>query len=111
MYFSTRLKIKPPSGQKRTGHNEYTYFNKDFIENINKLKLYKNRKLQPLDNGGHKMTAVSKEIQPLDNGGHKMTAVSKEFSLLTTVVNDRGFKGDFKNISLENFQSYGFLVN
>ena len=49
-----------------------------FIENINKLKLYKNRKLQPLDNGGHKMTAVSKEIQPLDNGGHKMTAVSKE---------------------------------
>ena len=65
-----------------------------FIENINKLKLYKNRKLQSLDNGGHKMTAVSKEIQPLDNGGHKMTAVSKEI-----------------NISLENFQSYSFLVN
>ena len=78
MYFSARLKIKPPSAQKRTGHNEYTYFNKDLIENINKIKLYKNRKLQPLDNGGHKMTAVSKELQPLNNGGHKMTAVSKE---------------------------------
>jgi len=35
---------------------------KIFIENINKLKLSKNRKLHPLDNGGHKMTAVSKEI-------------------------------------------------
>ena len=34
-----------------------------FIENINKLKLYKNRKLQSLDNGGHKMTAVSQEIK------------------------------------------------
>ena len=69
MYFSARLKLNHPAHKKRTGHNEYTYFNKDFIENINKLKLYKNRKLQPLDNGGHKMTAVSKEIQPLDNGG------------------------------------------
>ena len=78
MYFSARPKIKPLSAQKRTGHNEYTYFNKDFIENINKLKLYKKRKLQPLDNGGHKMTAVSKELHPLNNGGHKMTAVSKE---------------------------------
>ena len=63
MYFSARPKIKPLSAQKRTGHNEYTHFNKDFIENINKLKLYKNRKLQSLDNGGHKMTAVSKEIK------------------------------------------------
>ena len=53
-----------------------------FIENINKLKLYKNRKLQSLDNGGHKMTAVSKELHPLNNGGHKMTAVSKEIQPL-----------------------------
>ena len=78
MYFFARPKLNYPAHKKRTGHNEYTYFNKSFIENINKLKLYKNRKLQPLDNGGHKITAVSKEIQPLDNGGHKMTAVSKE---------------------------------
>ena len=82
MYFSARLKLNHPAHKKRTGHNEYTYFNKAFIENINKLKLDKNRKLQSLDNGGHKMTAVSKEIQPLDNGGHKMTAVSKEIKPL-----------------------------
>ena len=83
MYFSARPKLNHPAHKKkRTGHNEYTYLNKDFIENINKLKLYKNRKLQLLDNGGHFMTAVSKEIQPLDNGGHFMTAVSKEIKPL-----------------------------
>ena len=66
MHFSARPKLNHPAHKKskgkKTGHNEYTYFNKAFIENINKLKLYKNRKLQPLDNGGHKMTAVSKEF-------------------------------------------------
>ena len=61
-----------------------------FIENINKLKLYKNRKLQSLDNGGHKMTAVSKELHPLNNGGHKMTAVSKEIQSL----DNGGFQGN-----------------
>ena len=48
-----------------------------FIENINKLKLR---------NGGHKMTAVSKEIQPLDNGGRKMTTVSKEIKHQSSCV-------------------------
>ena len=66
MYFSARPKLNHPAHKKKqrkkTGHNEYTYFNKAFIENINKLKLYRNRKLQPLDNGGHKMTTVSKEF-------------------------------------------------
>ena len=80
--FSARPKLNHPAHKKRTGRNEYTYLNKDFIENINKLKLYKNRKLQPLDNGGHKMTAVSKEFFSLNNGGHKMTAVSKEIQPL-----------------------------
>ena len=53
MYFSARPKLNHPAHKKRklvkhkkakekTGHNEYTYFNKAFIENINKLKLYKN---------------------------------------------------------------------
>ena len=40
------------------------------------------------------MTAVSKAIQPLDNGGHKMTAVSKEMPLDNGGVGHKKIKAD-----------------
>ena len=79
-----------------------------FIENINRLKLYKNRKLKSLDNGGHKMTAVSKEFYPLNNGGHKMTAVSKEIQPLDNVLVTGGAQ---KSLGISNLAPRGKMWN
>jgi len=63
--------------------------------------------IQPLDNGGHKMTAVSKEM-PLDNGGHKMTAVSKEIQPLDNVLVTGGAQ---KSLRISNLAPRGKMRN
>ena len=65
------------------------------------------KEIEPLDNGGHKMTAVSKEM-PLDNGGHKMTAVSKEIQPLDNVLVTGGAQ---KSLGISNLAPRGKMWN